>query len=105
MTGEKNAVRADRALFALRICAFAYLLAMMFQEQIGAWPGVKGFRYLHRDRLLRSTIIDAVVLVFLTVEDPDQDVHTIGGNRSNRSDLGKQEDAIGSRVCNTRKLL
>ena len=67
--GKVTAVGADWALFALRTRAFADFLSVALQKQIGALARLELLGHIRGDRLLRLTIIDAIVLTFLSVED------------------------------------
>ena len=55
-------------------------------------------RHLRREGLLRVAIIDGIRFSFKAVEDTNQDVRAIGGNRRKGRDAGEQQDPIGSRV-------
>ena len=67
-SGKVTAVGADWALFALRTRAFSDFLAVAIQKQIGTRARLD-FLGTSVDRLLRLTIIDAVILSFLAEED------------------------------------
>jgi len=71
---------------------------MAFQQQIDARVSFERLRHLRREGLLRVAIIDGIRFSFQAVEDTNQDVRAIGGNRRKGRDAGEQQDPIGSRV-------
>ena len=71
---------------------------MLFEEQVGTGAGVECGWDLGFDRLLSLAVGYAIVFALQSEEDADQNVGAVGGNGCHGGDVGKEEDAVDTRV-------
>src|SRR5580693_1950948 len=99
-----SAAGAHGTLRAPGVGAFAQLLSVTLQEQIGARAGIQIRGGLALDGLLRLAVSNAVILTLLSLADAHQHVRAVGWHGGKRRNAGKQKDAVGARIGNVGEL-
>jgi len=87
------------------ISALAHLLAMPFEQEVGAGTGVKGCRDLRFDSLLGFPVGHTVIFALLPAQDSHEHVRAVGGNRGNRRNACEQQNSVCARIGDAGKLL
>src|ERR1700743_1397694 len=91
---EEGTFGTDGTLLAFWAGTFAYHLAMLFQQQIGAGAGVEGGGYLRLDRVLGLAVGHHIVFALSAQQNSYEHVGAVGWDGCDRCNVGEEKNPV-----------